>query len=404
MNNHSLKILYFSCEDVPASHAGAVHTFEVARNLVRLGHQVTLFSLRRNDQRALENVDGVKVIRVWQKVISIKLPLISIPYLPSLLNKNFDIVMERYITAGGLGAIYSFLKRTPLVLEVNSPHVDEIIHRWKIKSPIIKAPLKSWVNFQFRQSSANITTISTVVPDFARDRTYLLFWGADHSRFNKNLRNTNTAREIIEKYNLNNRFLILFVGSFREWQGIYDLPDIIYHTSRIIPDALFLLVGGGGEEARLMEYIHSNGLGRYCLYLGPQPYETIPYLMAISDVGLAPFNASYYKPLEEFGFFWAPAKLMEYLASGLPVVVSKYDTLEKIVGYGERGILVNPDKPDEYAQAIKMIRDNSSLRQKLSDNATRYIQEEQSWGKHAEALEKILTNVYNYHKRQRSKK
>jgi len=393
MSKDRLKILYFSCEDVPASHAGAVHTFEVAKNLAYLGHSITLFSLRREDQKAYEIVSGVEVIRVWQKLMGIKLPIISVPYLPSLIKRHFDIVMERYITAGGLGAIYSLIKRTPLILEVNSPHVEEIIYRWNIKSPIIKAPLRVWVNFQFSQSKGNVTTIPTIVPEFSRDRTYLIYWGADNKMFGRWLRDTDTAREFIKRYRLKDKFLILFVGSFREWQGIYDLPDIIEMTSKIVPGALFLLVGGGGEEAKLMKYIHERGLGRYCLYLGPQSYSLIPYIMALSDVGLAPFNASHYKPLEEFGFFWAPAKLMEYLASGLPVVVSKYDTLENILGYGERGILVNPDKPSEYAEAIKMLYDNPSLRTKLSKNAIRYINEHQSWQKHTERLEKVLIKV-----------
>jgi glycosyltransferase involved in cell wall biosynthesis len=393
MNRNNLKILYFSCEDVPASHAGAVHTFEVAKNLVRLGHSVTLFSLRREDQTAYDIVDGVEIIRVWQKVMSIKLPLISILYLSSLLRRHFDIVMERYITAGGLGAIYSFIKRTPLVLEVNSPHVEEIIYRWNITSPIIKAPLRHWVKFQFSQSKGNITTIPTIVPDFSKDRTYLIYWGADHKMFGRHLKNTETADEFIKRYRLKGKFLILFVGSFREWQGIYDLPAIIEMTSKIVPNAFFLLVGGGGEEAKLMNYIHERGIGKYCLYLGPQPYSLIPYIMALSDVGLAPFNASHYKPLEDFGFFWAPSKLMEYLASGLPVVVSRYDTLEKILGHGERGILVTPDRPSEYAEAIKLLYKEPSLRDKLSENAIRYISDEQSWQKHTEALEKVLIKV-----------
>ncbi|MGQ9707011.1 MAG: glycosyltransferase family 4 protein [bacterium] len=404
MSKNRLKILYFSCEDVPASHAGAVHTLEVAKNLVNLGHSVTLFSLRREDQPAYEVVDGVEVIRVWQKVMGIKLPLISAPHLPYLMRRNFDIVMERYITAGGLGAIYSLIKRTPLVLEVNSPHVEEIIYRWNITSPIIKAPLRYWVNFQFSQSKGNITTIPTIIPDFSRDKTHIIYWGADHKMFGRHLKNTETADEFIKRYHLKGKFLVLFVGSFREWQGIYDLPDIIEITSKIIPNVLFLLIGGGGEEVKLMNYIHKKGLGKFCLFLGPQPYSLIPYIMALSDVGLAPFNTSHYKPLENFGFFWAPAKLMEYLASGLPVVVSRYDTLQNIVGNGDRGILVTPDRPAEYAEAIKMLHDEPKLREKLSKNAIRYIYQHQSWQKHTEALEKVLIKVVTENKKSNSKK
>lgn len=388
-----MNILYISCEDVPASHAGAVHTWEVACNLVEFGHRVTLLSLRGEGQRSRETLKGVEIIRLPQRLLGVKVPLLAFPALPLLLRKNFDVVMERYITAGGLGGIYSILTGTPLVLEVNSPHVEEIIYRWRIKITPLKALLRGWVNWQFRRASASIAIVPTAVPHFARDRVVVNYWGANHVRFSPHLREGETAQELRGNYRLEGRFLVLFVGSFRPWQGAKDLPEIIEETGKLIPEVLFVLVGGGDEEGDLMRLLHVEGLGRWVLYLGRQPHELMPHLMALADVGLAPFNTAYYPPLERFGFFWAPSKLMEYLASGLAVVSADYSTLRDILGEGKRGILVTPGDAKSYARAILQLKERPKYADSLGDEARAYIESEQSWRKHTERLAEVLERV-----------
>ena len=63
-----MRILYISNEDVPADHAGAVHTWEVARGLVRRWHSVTLISAAAPGKPARERLDGVDVFRADMRV------------------------------------------------------------------------------------------------------------------------------------------------------------------------------------------------------------------------------------------------------------------------------------------------------------------------------------------------
>jgi glycosyltransferase involved in cell wall biosynthesis len=84
---------------------------------------------------------------------------------------------------------------------------------------------------------------------------------------------------------------------------------------------------------------------------------------------------------------------MEYLASGLPVITSRYNTLEKILGYGKRGILVKPGQPEEYAGAIHRLYTDKKLREGLSHNAREYIINEQSWKQHCESILELFKNI-----------
>jgi glycosyltransferase involved in cell wall biosynthesis len=384
-----MNILYISGEDVPGDHAGAVHTWEVAKNLTELGHKVTLLCLRLSSQPVRETIEGVEILRLPQRLRGVKVPLLAFPALPELLRNHFDVVMERYITAGGLGGIYAILTNTPLVLEVNSPHVEEIIYRWKIKRPLAGI-LRAWVNWQFRLAKASVAILPTAVPALARDRVMVNYWGANAEKFNRSLRESIPADQFRERYPLSGRFLVLFVGSFRPWQGVSDLPEIIRQTKELIPEVLFLLAGGGEGLGELLQTLHQQDLGHWVLYLGNLSHQLMPPLMAIADVGLAPFNISSYPPLQEFGFFWAPSKLMEYLASSLPVVASDYPTLRDILGNGKRGFLVPPGDVRGFAQAILQLKQNPQLSARLGANARRYIEQEGSWRKHCERLEQVL--------------
>jgi glycosyltransferase involved in cell wall biosynthesis len=384
-----MNILYISCEDVPGDHAGAVHTWEVARNLVELGHRVTLLSLRLPGQPSRETKEGVEILRLPQRLCGVKVPLLAFPALPELLRRHFDAVMERYITAGGLGGIYATLTDTPLVLEVNSPHVEEIIYRWKVKWPMAGI-LRLWVDWQFRLARASVAILPTAVPSFARDKVVVNYWGANDEQFNRNLRESDAAEQFREQYPLSGRFLVLFVGSFRPWQGVSDLPEIIRQTKELIPEVLFLLAGGGEGVGELLRKLHQQDLGHWVLYLGNLPHRLMPPLMALADVGLAPFNIASYPPLQKFGFFWAPSKLMEYLASSLPVVASDYPTLRNILDKGKRGILVAPGDIAGFARAILKLKEHPQLAKSLGANARRYIERKGSWRKHCQRLELVL--------------
>jgi glycosyltransferase involved in cell wall biosynthesis len=60
------------------------------------------------------------------------------------------------------------------------------------------------------------------------------------------------------------------------------------------------------------------------------PYEQIPSLLASADFAIAPFKQT------EFSIFLSPVKVGEYLASGLPVILSKRlgDETERLLEAG----------------------------------------------------------------------
>ncbi len=148
----SIKVLYITGETVPGNNGGSVHVWEVASNLSRLGYDVTLISQKQGTLAPSEYLKGVKLLRTNMQYSNKILSIAGLKLLPELLMRRFDIIIERYVTFGGVGTIYSKLKKIPLILEVNSPHTEELIWRYNITCRTIVNILRFWRNVQFTQA------------------------------------------------------------------------------------------------------------------------------------------------------------------------------------------------------------------------------------------------------------
>jgi starch synthase len=388
-----MRILYISNEDVPADHAGAVHTWEVARGLVARGHSVTLVSAAATGKAARERLDGVDILRAPMRVgrgAGIKSDLRAVWLLPHLLGRRYDAVMERFLTLNGLGIIAAKLTGAPLLLEVNSPHLEEVYLRWNVEGKPVGRAFELWVDAQFARADIAFAPNPGIIRTVCRDRARKILWGVDEEAFGRRLRESDETGAIRSRLNLEGFFTVFFVGSFHPWQGVADLPAIIKETARSIPNVRFILVGDGPLRTEVVKQVTDAGIGGTAAFLGRQPHARLPYLIAAADAGLAPFNDEYYPPLAKFGFFWAPTKVLECAAGGLPVVTANYPVLDEIIPPGRAGILVTPGEPAAYAEALAKLAADAGRRKKMGAFAEKHVKENYGWKRHVEILEGFI--------------
>ena len=74
-----------------------------------------------------------------------------------------------------------------------------------------------------------------------------------------------------------------------------------------------------------------------------------------------------------------PIKLFEYMAAGIPVVISNFPLWKQIVEDAECGILVDPYNEEEIVNAVNMLLSDRELAKRLGDNGKRAIKEKYSW-------------------------
>ena len=386
----SIRVLYITGETVPGNNGGSVHVWEVASNLSGLGYDVTLISQRQRTLARLEYLNGVKLLRANMQYSNKILSIACLKLLPELLMRKFDIIIERYVTFGGVGTIYSKLKKIPLILEVNSPHTEELIWRYNITNRAIVNTLRYWRDIQFRQAKKVIATSLTVVPEHTRLKTEQVRWAANTDMFRHELRSTEKADNLRKTYNLENKFTVVFAGTFRKWHGALDLPEIVRTVISKDKNVQFLFVGGGECLDEVKAKIASLDLSQYVIFVGEQKYEIMPYFMAISNVGIAPYNAAYYKPLKDFGFFWSPLKIFEYMASGLPVITVSYDPLPEIVINEETGFTTPAEDPSKIAKAILDLAKNPFNASSMGKKAREFVENNYTWKLHVDNLDRII--------------
>jgi len=384
-----VRILYFSNEEVPASHAGAVHTWEVARGLARRGHDVTLVSAAEDGLAAQEVRDGVTVFRRPGRLGGVKCNLRWAPVVPRLWPRRWDVVMERYLTLNGLGYAFAASRGLPYYVEVNGPHLEEITYRWGLDGTRRAKALAWWVDRQFARADGACAPNVNIVRTVARDRARKIIWGVNENQFSAALADTPRAQDLRARYGGAGRFVVAFVGSFRPWQGARDLPPLIAATVARRPEVLFWLVGDGEDRPAVEAEIAARGLAEAVRFLGWRRHRELPYLLAAAEASVAPFNDAYYPPLREFGFFWAPTKVLECLASGLPVVASRYPVLEDMVHEGRSGYLVPAGEAAAFAERVAALAADPQLPEK-SRYAEETVKAEFGWGRHCEILEGFL--------------
>ncbi|WP_308219873.1 glycosyltransferase family 4 protein [Roseomonas populi] len=121
-----------------------------------------------------------------------------------------------------------------------------------------------------------------------------------------------------------------------------------------------VLVGEGGERARLMEEARRRDL-RNVTFLDPLPKTRLAALLSGAGIGL-----HLLAPIPEFAEWTAPNKLMDYLAAGLPVVTNAPGRAARLVGAGADGtacgIAAPPGDAPALADALAALAANPARR------------------------------------------
>lgn len=144
--------------------------------------------------------------------------------------------------------------------------------------------------------------------------------------------------------------MILCVGRLTEQKGFDIALTAFAHVIRRYPDASLVIAGEGDLRALLERQATDLRLNAQVRFLGRQSHGQVYRLLNEATLLLAP---SRYEP---FGLVALEAAQM-----GRPVVASRVDGLEEVVVHGETGLLVEPEKCDELADAILTLLDSPAM-------------------------------------------
>lgn len=390
-----MRILYVaSAIEAGGSSGGWTHVSEVACGLRELGHQVLVFA---------RGTGGPRRVDCGLPLVTTPLPqyaaLLSAPRVARIVSRfKPDAVMERFYNFAGAGVLAAHFRRVPVLLEVNAPMVDPPGSLKTRVDTLLLGSMRRWAVRQARWSAVIVTPLaSTVPPEVSRRKIHELPWGANVKRFDPSLRDRDPSRLLGMKEEIGldpSVPMAAFLGSFRAWHGVGHFAEAARRLLAGGRDVAFLAVGGGPELEPLREQVSAWGLppGRF-VFTGPQPHERVPDLLALADIGVAPFDPASYAPLTTFGFYWSPLKVFEYMAMALPVVTIDVPPLNQIVRQEREGLLYRPGDLDGLVAGIDRLAADPALRRALGSSARERVASRYSWQAHCRSLDTLLRGI-----------
>ena len=164
------------------------------------------------------------------------------------------------------------------------------------------------------------------------------------------------------------KFIFLYHGGLQAHQGLDLAIRAFARAKERLPDSEFHIYGGGNVKPALAALIQELGLGDRVFLFESRSMRKIAQIVADADAGIVAKRA------DSFGNEAYSTKIMEFMAAGVPVIVSRtridsYYFNDQIVKFFTSG------NEEDLAQAMVALRTNESLRQSLSANATEYVGE-----------------------------
>ncbi|MDB9340071.1 MULTISPECIES: glycosyltransferase family 4 protein [Cyanophyceae] len=346
----------------------SIHVQEVIRSLQGQGCQVDLFATRFGGELPADLINvavhQLPVIPKQERAVREQVALAINPDLGLALGKvpPFDFIYERY-SLWSYGAMeFAKSQGIPGLLEVNSPLITEQAQH---RGLIDQQGAETVAHRVFNAATALIAVSEAV-------KTYLINY-VDESQVHVIPNGVNPHRfSVRDAATQPESFTVGFVGTLKPWHGLPILSEAFALLSQRVPNAKLLIVGDGPERENLEAELAAKGLDAHTQFTGAVSPEQVPQLLAKMDVAVAPYAA-------QSDFYFSPLKVYEYMAAGLPVVVSRIGQLADLIDSGVNGILCPPGDAIALTNALEKLWRSPTLGYSLGQAARKTVIAHHTW-------------------------
>jgi glycosyltransferase involved in cell wall biosynthesis len=376
----------------PEVNAPAVRTHAHCREWVKAGHDVTVVTCApnhpfgrvydgyRNVPWQWENIDGIRVIRLWtllaanegvaKRILNyasyMVIAAMAAPFLP---RPHVVVSTSPQFFCGLAGYFVSRVHRARWVLEIRDLWPDSITavgalrRGWAIK---LCERLEAWA---YRKADKIVTVTDSFrrhigEPGGEADKVVVVKNGVDLEQFSRLERDHSLAREI----GVEDKFIAAYFGTHGMAHGL----EVVLRAAALLrndPRITFLLVGDGAERRRLQRMREEWGLTNVVM-LEQQPKERMPALWSLTDVGLVLLRKS------DLFKMVIPSKIFEAMGASRPIVLGVEGEARDIVERAGCGIPVEPENPEQLAAAVQHLAECPEAGRAMGAKGLAYVARE----------------------------
>lgn len=394
-----MKILFLSDNFPPEGNAPATRLYEHATRWVRAGHEVTvitcapnfpegkLYAGYSNRWRQVENIDGIRVVRVKTYITANEgfvkrtldyLSFMVMGFVMGLFERRPDMVVAtspQFFCAIG-GWALSLVKRRPFVFELRDLWPASIMAVGAMKKNLAIRVLEKIELFLYRRAKAIIAVTESFREDLVsrgvpRDKIHVVINGVDLDRYEPRPRDV----ELDQEFKLGGKFVAGYMGT----HGMaHALPKVLEAAEHLLhrDDIVFFFAGSGAGRAKVEQLVQERNLHNVRL-IPRQSKERMPALWSACDLSLVPLrNNPVFSTV-------IPSKIFEAMGMGVPILMSLPDgEATAIVRATGSGVCVPPEDPQAMANAIVALADDPALlaqyREAARAAAPKYSRENQA--------------------------
>lgn len=180
------------------------------------------------------------------------------------------------------------------------------------------------------------------------------------------------------------RFRVHFHGEYAPFHGV----DVILRAAKLLEQEAvdFQIIGTGITYERDRKLAAELGL-RNITFIDRVPYAELAAYMSRADACLGFFGGN--KRADRL----LTNKVIEAMAAGRPLITRRNPAVQELLTDGESALLVEPESPAALAEAIRRVRDEPGLREKLGQNALAAFREHCTQAVFARTLKQIIESL-----------
>lgn len=405
-----LRILFLAQCYRPEEVSAPVLISELATDLVRRGHEVTVvtgapsyphgrvYPGYRNQIYGVEWLEGVRVVRVWSYISPEKSfwPRIlhygtysATAFYGGLFSGKPDVLVS-YTPPLPLGIAAWTLSRLwgiPWALEVEDLYPDAAVAIGALKSKRIIAFFSAMERFIYKRASRIIlisesfrrNLLAKGVPD--EKLAVIPVWADPDMVYPMPKENAFRAR-----HGLDGKFVVMYAGNI----GLTSCLEDVLAAAGLLrneSEVRFVIVGEGVKKDDLRATAREQGLENV-LFLPFEPREAFAEMMAAADVNLVTLNPSSSQTS-------LPSKTFNIMASARPIVAvtPPGSEIAQLVKSGNCGINVPTGQPKLLAQAILEIKNQPDKLREMGNNGRSQMENRFSRARCVGQTEQLLLSL-----------
>jgi glycosyltransferase involved in cell wall biosynthesis len=373
-----MKIVYFYQYFGTPKGGWSTRVYELAKRWIAAGHKVTVVTslydksdLTAKGLVSRQIIEGIEVLIINVKISNkhsfvyrvytfFMFALLS-TYFALKLKYDVAIASSGPITIGLPGLVARKIRKKPMIFEVRDLWPEGAIQLGLLKS-VTSQKLAYWFEEQCYKAASAIVALSegmacSIKERYRLDNIYVIPNASDNHLF----QNIHYINEIPSW--AKDKTIFVYAGSL----GLMDNCLQIVNAAAVLKKELrnnvvIVFIGEGAEKRDLEEYVIKEKL-EHVKFLGLKPKEEVVSWLKNANAAFLVFKNV---PVLNTS---SPNKMFDAFAAGLPIIQTTQGWIKTLINNYNCGITVDPDSPQQMADAIELMTSNKSLRDEKAGNA-----------------------------------